>query len=315
MAIKSKIENRWLWIYNRFYDYYYLVSEINRAYRLNPEILYAGSSYATFGINANEKACNFALPSQDLYYSVLVLKKVISNCNNVKKVVLGFGYYSMNCDLSKTKRKSEIERVYDVYYPLFGDVHNLKREDLLKRKRTEDIVSKILILINKRIIFTKKRTKNMAYFVDNFHSRETRKLCTWADCNRRWNELTNDERLSAAKNRTDAHLKLFKYIDTYKENIELLRKFKQYCDNTGIELYIFISPMSQSYISTMTQQFYQEAERQIKQYTTIVNEGKFVDCNKVSKLKFDDSCFVDADHLSDCGAYILTNFINKEFLK
>ncbi len=71
-----------------------------------------------------DKEVNYSFASQDLYFSRLIIEKVLSRNANVRNVVLGGGYYYPYSDLSKTKNEGEIQRVARTYFPIFGDAHH-----------------------------------------------------------------------------------------------------------------------------------------------------------------------------------------------
>ena len=90
---------------------------------------------------------NLALQSQDIYYVYLITREVIKRNSKIEVVTIGCGYYYFYSDLSKIRNTSELRRVYDVYQPIFGDVHNAKEitETVVERNdsvwNTESILS------------------------------------------------------------------------------------------------------------------------------------------------------------------------------
>ena len=122
--IIQKIRGRWKWVHSRLHDYLYLQSELHFN-KDKVDTVYAGSSYVIFGVNTKSNTINLGLPSQDIYYSAIAVKKALEKNKSIKKVVLGVGYYSLYCDLSQSKSPYEMERILDVYYPIFRDIHNM----------------------------------------------------------------------------------------------------------------------------------------------------------------------------------------------
>jgi hypothetical protein len=63
----------------------------------------------------NAESINLSLPSQDIYYSILIAKEIIENNKNIKKCYLGTGYWTFHFDLSKSI-KSTVARIDSNHY-------------------------------------------------------------------------------------------------------------------------------------------------------------------------------------------------------
>lgn len=122
----DKIKKNIIQEYNYNYDYYYLKNALIQACDPNVTTIIAGSSYGLFGIDSSmlTHEVNLSLSSQDLYYSLKGIYQVCNNNSNIQNIVLCMGYYDFFCDLSKTQNVDEIQRVAQVYNPLYLDVHN-----------------------------------------------------------------------------------------------------------------------------------------------------------------------------------------------
>lgn len=311
MKLVNKFYRRWNWIYNRLFDYYYLKSELQRSRETKPDTLIAGSSYAIFGIeNYGDKCCNFGLPSQDIYYSLKILINILNNSEGVKRIILGVGMYSLCSDLSRTKNLDESRRIVDVYYPLLADSNHLSLTEIERIKMKDDVLTRLIIHAQKIFLFTNKNTHNMKYFMKN-HTREKRKICTWNDLKKKWSELSSEEKVIAAQLREESHERQIKHSMTFKENMEALYSFKQFCENKKIEMYVFVAPMSSAYLSMMSDEYMQVSIKQDEFFRNLDDSNHYIDFNDVAL--FSDDCFVDPDHLNDQGAELLTCYL-KNFI-
>ena len=74
MLFCKKLFNRCLSIFDRQWDYVYLKKTLKDYKNNSVENIYAGSSYVIFGINNFKNQINIALPSQDIFYSLKIIK-------------------------------------------------------------------------------------------------------------------------------------------------------------------------------------------------------------------------------------------------
>ena len=112
--------------YYNNHDYYYLKNALQQAQNTNVTTLISGSSYGAFGIDLSyiDNAVNLSSISQDLYYSIKLLRRACEANRNIKNIVLCVGHYCFFSDLSLAKTPSELQRISKVYYPLLHDSHN-----------------------------------------------------------------------------------------------------------------------------------------------------------------------------------------------
>lgn len=308
--IKNKVINRIDNLYNRKYDYYYIKSCFESDN--NIKTLIAGSSYSCFGIVPEENFLCLGIPAEDFYYADKFIRKAIEQFGNVTNVILVFGYYSLYCDLSKTKSISEHQRIDDVYYPILHDRHNSvdDKKEFNFKSCIDDIIEKYL----KRKYFSNKIEK---YFNSGEHSREARKRLYWSNPDEKWSELKEAERVKAGNLRVAEHTRLLKYKNTYDENCNIIKKLYRSLQEKNKKLYVVMAPFTREYLENMSDEykycafdsccilrencdiFYDFNDMQMKgkqcQYTQI----------------YDSEYFVDTDHLSDLGAKMFTSKVKE----
>ena len=309
MVIFNRIKNRYKWIYSRYKDYFYLRNNLladNEEYKN----VFVGSSYTLFGIVPSNNSTVLALQSQDIYYSYKILqeklKKQKSNNSTLKstKAFVGLGYYSLYSDLSLTKSDDETNRIYDVYYPLFNDMHNMSSETYRGAFERLDVFDKVLIAFFKNFNKIIWGEQQCSYF-DTVVTRESKALKNWPNKEKDWNDLTGDERIEAARMRVLAHERSLKHYQTSQENKKIIREIKKICIDSGYELCVFIAPMTKEYLECMTDDFKQKGQELLDFLKE--EEIKVVDCNHYNLFNTED--FVDMDHLSLSGASKLTELL------
>uniref|UniRef100_UPI00402AF574 hypothetical protein n=1 Tax=Succinivibrio sp. TaxID=2053619 RepID=UPI00402AF574 len=294
-------------IFDRQWDYVYLKKTLKDYKNNSVENIYAGSSYVIFGINNFKNQINIALPSQDIFYSLKIIKSLTASCKIPKRVILGVGYYSLFYDLSKTRNSNEVNRIFDVYYPLLLDSHNKDELSLKILYYSYGRINCLLRFIcNIFISIFLKRN----YFSNFLHSRQRRAIRGWNNKRLNWNEISEKERINCSIKRYECHFKQFKYKDTFRENIDLLREFYLYCKQQGIYFGIYISPMSKQYFQALSKRDKTCIVQSIKIFKEFCD--KFVDYN--IKLKLLDIDFVDPDHLSNSGAKKVTDCVVSDFV-
>ncbi|WIV18892.1 hypothetical protein QPK24_21625 [Paenibacillus polygoni] len=297
-------------IYNSNYDYNFLVNAITKAKEAATESIIIGSSYPMFGIDdrrISQSTVNLSLPSQDIYYSLLIAKSVIDKNNSIKEVYLGTGYWSFHFDLSKAKN-SAITRIEKVYYPIFRDSNNYIYEDL---KRISDISMFVPPLITKifdvdelyrifgHLIF---RHYNSSYFHANLSRAERTELIPCA--------LTKLDALKKREigiARAGQHNKLIKFKQTRINSQIMLNEFLTYLYKKKIKLIILNFPSTKYYANSLDNQFEKEYYQIIKELKTI-HDFEFIDLKE--NIEFEEEDFVDMDHMNEKGAKKVTELLN-----
>ena len=307
----SRLRKRVKWIFDRQWDYQYLKSVINRGYD-EIENVFVGSSYVVFGINNIEKSVILALPSQDIYYSCALLKRVLNNQDEkkIKRIIMGMGGYSLYHDLSMTKSFDENNRIFDIYYPILCDMHNMQELTYNQTQKRFGIVDKIIRFAITKLYF---RCNIETYFDKNKQSRTGKARVTWEDKNKMWENLSEKERVAAAKKRVLQHEKMLKYEYTKEENIQTMKTIYNQCKDRNIKLYTFLAPMSEEYMNNMSED-YKNKIIEVKNVLNSFSDG-FIDYTIKGNIDLEIDDFVDADHLSDKGAEKFTKQIVKDWLE
>ncbi|WP_234119746.1 hypothetical protein [Clostridium hydrogenum] len=317
--VSKELDNVIIWedILNKFYnyaiekyfynyDYYYLKNSLKSALKDNIETIFVGSSYARFGVEESliKSPCvNLSLPSQDIYYSCLIGRYIVSKNSNIKRVFIGTGYYSFYSDLSLTK-EPELMRIADVYYPIFKDLHNCKElSKSVNLNLYEDKIFNIKIIVDFLCedIFKKF---NGEYFIEGRNRVKLRyELEKMKDC--KWSEIDDISKEDCARERTAFHNKAIKYVTSYKENIEILNSFVNYCNEKSIAVYMIVFPSTKFYKKYLLKQY---RESYISALNSIDGIIHLVDFNDINV--FNDTDFVDTDHLDKSGAIKVCEIIN-----
>ena len=292
--------------YNTNYDFFYLKNVINEVCTFKYDILFAGSSYARFGIEEKmlkRKGKNLSLSSQDIYYSCKLLKRLIDSNAEICDVVIGGSYYQFFCDLSSCSG-GELGRVSNVYYPILKDMHNaIFLPDPIEGSGGVSEVFNISVIMDMlaRSIYDKS---GRSYFTKE-RNRFTQKMCFWNDPDISWENISKEEKAICAKARAEQHNELIKYYNTYEENIYILNKFCKYAYQKGVNVWMIAFPMTDYYKQELDlrykDSYYQALER-------LDNEIHLIDFNDMDI--FLDSDFNDMDHLNYSGAVKITNILN-----
>lgn len=281
------------------YDYMYLNYHLhNKAV----STVFIGSSYMNFGIDVSlvDKAANLALASQDIYYSVMLAKKLY-NHTKYKKVFLGGYYYTIFSDLSMTKDHAELAKISDIYSRIFSGAEGFHHAICLPDRSEPDRVNGI---------YDKKR-------IDNYLSKKIFGATDgnyWGSINREmhrmypksWGDYTDEEKQELGKWRANCHNKSIRYKSSFKENLDILCAFMTWCETHEIELNIINFPVTKfyrRYFSDEFSQIYYECLERMRM------DGLKFNLYDFESVPFDDSDFVDTDHLNDCGARKLTSII------
>jgi hypothetical protein len=238
-----------------------------------------------------------------MYYGCLIGRHVINQNSNIRKVFIGTGYYSLYSDLSLSQG-GEIKRVSDVYYPLFGDMHNCRElpqslNTTLYNNEIFDIEKIVDVFCNQ--IFEKFKGD---YFTDT-RNRFDLRMQLRDTGNLKWFELDDALKEECAHERANSHNKSISYIDSYKENIEILNSFISFCNERNVTVYIIAFPSTRYYRKYLLEDY---KESYMAALNSINGEVHFIDFNDIDM--FDDKDFIDMDHLDKRGAIKISEFIN-----
>lgn len=299
-------------IYYSNYDYNYLLKSLEKAMYKDIDTIIVGNSYPLTGIDVNlldSKCVSLALSSQDLYYSYKLAQLAINNNENIKRCIIGAGYYLVNHDLSRSKSEDARNRVKNVYYPILMDKHNSEQVDnieILNLRRllndyTVDYIFDLTFLdaYFKDLIFR----DNNGYFNLNFDRKINNMLGKV-----KLSDLKEDEKYQLGRCRADQHNKLSKYTNTTDEYNHVFNEFMKFLNNKNIEPILVVFP-STKYYNKFLNKNYEESFYTIVSEISEKFEIKIIDFSKNDI--FEESDFIDFDHMSEVGAIKITKKLKK----
>jgi hypothetical protein len=296
--------------YFKHYDYHYLHNSLINCKNPGVESLIIGSSYARFGIDESklkESCINMALPSQDIYYACLIARTAINSNPNIKKVYIGSGYYSFYNDLSKTSA-GELQRIFDVYYPILHDLHNYMETLPLKSplnfpENYSEIfsVEKVMELIS----YEYYQMLNQKYYIAA-RDRSVTRISMPGTEHLNWHEVPKEIQESYARDRALKHNKALSYESSFEENIKTFNLFVSYCNSKNITIVIIAFPSTKYYNKYLDRKFKQSYLNALNRIEGLIH---FIDLNDFDI--YDDKDFIDMDHLNEKGAIKTSELINR----
>lgn len=299
-------------IYYGNYDYNYLVKSIDSAKSSEVEAIVVGNSYPLTGIDAtllDLKTVSLALSSQDLYYAFQLAKLAINNNDNIKKCIIGVGYYLVNHDLSKSQNMDAVNRVKNVYYPILKDMHNSTYVEespiICLNSILKDEVMKFLFDLDFLDVHFKDMIyrSNKGYFNLNF-TREMNSMLRGT----KLKDICEEEKWKLGEFRANQHNKLSKYNDTTKEYNNILNEFITFLDDRKVEAIIIVFPSTKYYKKFLNNNY----EDKFYEIINGINENKKIKLIDFSKEDiFGEDDFIDFDHMSEVGAMKITSKINQ----
>lgn len=294
------------------YDYCYLdaMHEKNRV--VGTKTIIAGSSHAMNGIiesRIGNGAINFSISSQDLYFDYLHIRKAMEEGKlNIETCIISIGYYMLYQDLSLSKTMGHLMR--EVYYPLFEDVHHFQGNcsyDLLENVEYDrSIYSRELVMRLCREWSGRFFMQESSYY-GSIKSRARNNILSLK--NIVWSELNEREKEELALKRTRDHNRLRKHILSREENGVLLEEMAGYLYKNGIIPIFVIFPFTDWYNCYIDSGYKEDIYNLLEKIPVPV---EFWDMNNYKEY-FDDTDFLDTDHLNDKGAEKATVLLN-EFL-
>lgn len=291
------------YVYNNF-DYYFITNALNEAKTSQINTIITGSSYGRVGVNENDmlKTINLSLSSQDLYYSLKGIQKVIEVDENIKNIVICCGYYYFYSDFSKSK-EGVTDRISKVYLPIFGDesYHNC----YLLSKQSEKLNNPIFDLDTIANIYSCNEYAK-GYYNSTNRKRNEVAVRMWENENLDWNQITEDEKKYSGYERAKLHNKSIKRKMTYKENMIYFNELVNLCSSKKINLLFVITPVTRYYREYLNKQY-----KDIFYNTLNMADGNIHLLDLYEDDYFNEDDFIDTDHLSDSGAEKLTEIINE----
>lgn len=282
------------------YDYCYLdaMHEKNRA--VGSKTIIAGCSHAMYGIDEKkiaEGVINFSIASQDLYYNYKHIQKAVEEGKQkIEKCIINIGYYGLYQDVSLSK-SWDYAQLYRVYYPLFGDTHNFHGIGSLyewdKIKLDKDAYN--METVQK---FCQECARELFMEESSYFGIMKSRRSNIIRQDIIWNELDENTKEQEALRRMKDHNRLKKYIQSYEENCILLRRMTDYLKQQDITTVFVIFPFTRWYNQYIDTRYKNEIYNLLDSLPVPV---EFWDMNDYEGV-FEDSDFLDTDHLNDKGA-------------
>lgn len=255
------------------------------------------------------------MSSQDLYYSYKMARQGILFNRKIKKCIIGMAYYYFNFDLSLSENlKTHIHYLYRL---LLNDLHNInynyddikkynkiQYRNILKNTITDNIIHELFNFLNIQEDLLELFYKRMnGYYNDEFN-----KINEYMFNGKTFNEIDIDEKMKHTKYYIDLHNKKIKYKKTREENIKIFREFLEFLEKNNVEPVVVVFPHSKYYNENLNPEYkkdlYNIMDKMKKDY-----KFKFIDLNEYGE--FDDTDFLDTDHLNPKGCKKATGYLNE----
>ena len=299
-------------IYYENYDYNYLLKSLEKCKRENIETIIVGNSYPLTGIDSNflsNKSENLSISSQDLYYSYKLAEEVINNNENIKRCIIGAGYYLVNHDLSKCKSEYSINMVKCLYYPILKDKHNSEKVDTIEFSNLRKTLNNNVIEYIFNLEFFDKHFIDLLYRENNgYFNKNLRREMISILRGVKLSSISEDEKYRLGEIRASQHNDLSKYTETKEEYNFIFNDFINFLEEKGVEPVIVVFPTTKYYSKfinkTYEDEFYKTIYGIKEKYTV-----KLVDFSKIDIFEEDD--FIDFDHMSETGCIKITHELNK----
>lgn len=289
----------------RNYDYVWLKTMLDKGRRnsFKGATLLTGPSYGIFGVEECcwKKAINCSVDSQDLYYDFLCAKDVLSAGGGqlFSKCFIIVGYFSAWSDLSLSTNERE-RMIAPVFYPIFDDAHhweNAYKHDLWMG--FGDVPAEIKLLCEKSA--ASEILKRNTYFSD------LRRRSPFFNLQgRTWYEVTMDEKMAMGAYRVQAHSKAHK--TTLAENKDILKEYVHFLHMNDVLPIVILPPFSNAYKHYIGPE---TKETILELVDSVPEDVHYVDFNQCDL--FDDTCFMDTDHLNEKGAHVMCKILVEMF--
>ena len=186
-----------------------------------------------------------------------------------------------------------------VFYPIFNDAHNWDTAYKVDPWRGfGDIPAKIKLSCEQ--IASKEIDRYSTYF-------GLRKRGSFFNLQgRSWNEVTETEKLAMGEQRGHSHSK--KHESSFAENKEILREYVHFLHMNEIVPIVVLPPFTAVYNRNINSDM---KEAIIELVDSVPEDIHYVDFNQCDL--FDDTCFMDTDHLNERGAHMMCEILAEIF--
>lgn len=297
----------------RNYDYYYLAAMHEKNRMKGAKTIIVGSSHAMNGVvesGLEGEVINFSISSQDLYFDFQHIKKAVEEGRQkIEICAINIGYYMMYQDLSYSKMMGLL--IPKVYYPLLRKSHHYQvteEFDMMKDMEFDKEMFPDKWIREFVDYWAKQVFIEEATFYGSLKTRENNNFLGLKKVI--WNTLSEDEKIDIAIKRTDDHNKLKKHVHTREENGILVKEMAEYLIQHDIIPVFVIFPFTKYYNAYIDQAYKADIINILEDLPYPI---EFLDMNDYQEM-FDDSDYLDADHLNLQGALKATSLLN-DFLK
>ena len=292
-------------LYKCDYDFNYLKNELESSENHDVKTIIVGNGYARAGIDKDmlsAKSANLSLSSQDLHHSFAIAKMAIERNPNINKCVIGLGYYSMYYNLNKLKTEESLSVIKEIYEPIL----NLSTDRKGDRLSLEDYITNpaILEIFDLNELTTYLNSINYLLNPNYFNSEWTRKKNSVLK-EHDFDTLHPDDKFSVGIWRATQHNHI---IDEFsRDNKDLLLDFLSYLESKGVHAILTVFPTTNYYKRFLDDKYEKCFENTLSKLNNKV-KFKVIDFNK--GYDFEDSDFIDVDHLNERGCIKLTSYLN-----
>lgn len=299
-------------IYYENYDYNYLSKTLDKCKYENIDTLVVGNSYPLTGIDTkllSGNSENLSISSQDLYYSYKLAKEVINSNKNIKRCIIGAGYYLVNHDLSKCKNEYSTHMIKNLYYPILKDKHNAEKVDIIELSNLRKELNNDLLDYIFNLEFLDNHFIDLRYRENNGYFNKVLKREMISTLNGvKLSNIIEDERYRLGEIRASKHNNLYKYTETKEEYNCIFNEFINFLEQKGVEPVIVVFPTTKYYSKFINKTY----EVEFYKIINVIKEKykvKLIDFSKTDIFEEDD--FMDFDHMAESGAIKITHELNK----
>lgn len=291
------------------YDYCFLTAMHQKIVEEGAEVLIVGCSHSMNGIINSEmrrKTVNLSVSSQDLYYCAKQIEKALDHCRP-RYCLINLGLWGLYQNLAKQKHQGMLVDV--LFNPLVHDSHGKELVEIEEWKYDNAYFHKLEKIYDKATLkkmaedWGVRLLKEESSYYNSILTRESNSKMYKQG--RIWWELSESERDEEAIERTDRHNALYKYAEARVENelvlSQLLNKLKE---NNVIPI-VVIFPQTKEYRKHIDKRYKEEI---VSFLDGLDQEVFFWDMS--DEPVFEDSDFVDSDHMSTKGAAKATKLVS-----
>jgi len=267
-------------------DYKYKSHYLDK-YSKNLKIFILGSSHEYYGINPayfSQNSFNASHVSQSLDMDFEIFKKYQNEFNNLKVIIIPVDYPAL---WSKLKDAVDSWRMknYAIYY-------GIKTNSLSDHSE----------------ILNGKLGKNIQRLYNYYLKNQDEFLCSELGWGTSFKSENSVDLEITGKNMAIAHTFKDIYskenIKRYKENLNILNSFAEFCNSKNIKLILITSPVYRSYQENINNE---QLNKMNETVTDFMKEHSFCHyLNFMDDKDFKSEDFYDGNHLNEIGAKKLT---------